>query len=286
MPSMKKSLIFLALTFAVSWTASIGGWALGAVQNPLAAWGALTAMMAGPSIAAVICAFAFEKGRRIEALGLRFKPNLWWLAAYLAPIAICALSLGATVLLSGRPLADLDSNLRTIAEQAGQDTSRLAGIPLTPLVLVQSLVIGALINAVALTFTEELGWRGYLYGLWRPAGFWRTSLTTGVIWGLWHAPAIYLYGLNYPNDRLLGIGLFTAYCTLLAPLVTLMRERGGSTWAAGIFHGVFNAVAGLSILWLSDPSFPWNGVVGIGGFVALAVGVAAAALLRPGRTPA
>ena len=104
--------------------------------------------------------------------------------------------------------------------------------------------------------------------------------------GLWHAPAIYLYGLNYPNDRLLGIGLFTVYCTLLAPLVTLMRERGGSTWAAGIFHGVFNAVAGLSILWLSDPSFPWNGVVGIGGFVALAVGVAAAALLRPGRTPA
>jgi membrane protease YdiL (CAAX protease family) len=133
-----------------------------------------------------------------------------------------------------------------------------------------------------LTLTEELGWRGYLHYLWRPAGFWRASLATGAIWGFWHAPIIYLFGLNYPTERPLGIGLFVIYCMLLAPIMTLVRDRAGTVWAAGLAHGTINAVAGLTIVSLSNPAFPWNGMVGIGGFIALALAVAAIALLaRP-----
>lgn len=273
-----KSIVFLGLTFAASWSVTILGWRLGAANNPLAAWATLTGMMAGPAIAAVICAIAFEKGRRVEALGLRFRPNLWWLIAYLAPIALSALAFGATLLFSDRTVGDLSANVLAAAEQAGQDVSQLRDLPLVPIVLAQALLVGALINSVAVTFTEELGWRGYLYDLWRPSGFWRTSLATGAIWGVWHAPAIYLFGLNYPTERPLGIGIFTIYCILLAPLVTFVRERAGSVWAAGIFHGTFNAVAGLTLAWLADASFPWNGIVGIGGFIALAAGVAATLL--------
>ena len=58
----------------------------------------------------------------------------------------------------------------------------------------------------------------------------------------------------------------------------------GSVWAAGVFHGVFNAAAGLTLLSLSDASFPWNGVVGIGGFVALGIGAAITFLLQRGAT--
>ena len=62
---------------------------------------------------------------------------------------------------------------------------------------------------------------------------------TGVVWGVWHAPAIFFYGHNYPDDRVLGLGLFVLFCMLLAPIITLVRERGGSVWAAGIIprHG-------------------------------------------------
>lgn len=286
MTTTRKAVIFLAITFAISWGVTISGWALGAHQTPLGAFATLTLMMTGPAIAATICAFAFEKGRRVASLGLHFRPNWWWLLAYLIPIALAAISVGATILLSDRTYADIGENALLAAEQTGQDVSVLQDLPITAIVLGQALVIGALINAVVLTFTEELGWRGYLHGLWREAGFWRASLATGLIWGVWHAPAIYLFGHNYPDQRLLGVGLFTVFCVLLSPLMTLVRDRGGSVWAAGILHGVLNAVAGLSVLTLSSPDFPWNGMLGIGGFVALALGVIVTALLvRPSLAP-
>jgi membrane protease YdiL (CAAX protease family) len=282
-----KSVAFLALTFAISWGVAVGGWALGAANTPLGAFWALFGMMTGPAIAAVICAFAFEKGRRVEALGLRFKPNWWWLFAYLIPIALAAASVGLTVLLSDRTIGDLEANLLLAAQQAGQDTSQIpASLPLVPLVLFQALVIGALINSFVLTFTEELGWRGYLHDLWRRFGFWRASLATGAIWGVWHAPAIYLFGHNYPDNRALGVGIFIVFCTLLAPILTMVRDRSGSVWAAGILHGTINAIAGLTVLSLSRAEFPWNGLLGIGGYIALAIGVVIVFLMqRDARAP-
>jgi len=277
-----KSIVFLLLTFAVSWGIAIGGWALGGHQTPLGAFASLFGMMTGPAIAALVCAFAFEKGRRIEALGLRFKPNWWWLFAYLIAVALCAASVGVTVLLSDRTLGDLQANLLQVAQQAGQDVSQVPDLPLVPIILFQALVMGAAINSVLLTFTEELGWRGYLHGLWRPSGFWRTSLATGAIWGVWHAPAIYLFGHNYPTERALGVAIFVIWCTLLSPVMTLVRDRAGSVWAAGILHGTINAVAGVSILWLSSQDFPWNGLLGIGGYVVLAIAVVVVFLIQRG----
>jgi membrane protease YdiL (CAAX protease family) len=282
MSTANKSIVFLALAFAISWAVVIGGWALNLHNDQGMSQLVLGVSMFGPSIAALICALVFEKGRRAESVGLRFKPNWWWLAAYLAPIAIAALSVALSIAFGGSTYVDLATGTIAMVEQVApaqaEQTRAMAPI-LGPIVLFQALVIGALINAVILTFSEELGWRGYLHGLWRGAGFWRASLSTGVIWGLWHAPAILLYGLNYPENRPLGVGLFVVYCALLAPILTFLRDRGASVWAAGIFHGVFNAVAGLTFLTLSNPAFPWNGIVGIGGFIALAVGVAIVALL-------
>jgi membrane protease YdiL (CAAX protease family) len=277
-----KSLVFLALAFALSWAFAIGGWALGAANLPLGAYAALTLMMTGPAIAAVACVLLFEEGRRIDALGLRFRPNWWWLYAYLAALLLGGASVAATVALSDRTLADVGASALRAAEQAGQDvTQARAVLPyLSVIIIAQALLIGGFVNAIALTFTEELGWRGYLYDLWRPSGFWRASVATGFVWGVWHAPAIYLYGLNYPDHRALGIGLFVVFCMLLSPLLTLVRERGGSVWAAGILHGAINAVAGLTLLALSEPAFPWNGIVGVGGYIALALSVLAVALYR------
>ncbi len=282
-----KSIVFVLLTFAISWSVAIGGWALGAAGSPATAFATLGGMMMGPAAAAVICALAFDKGRRLEALGLRFMPNLWWLYAYLIAVALCAASVVATLLFSDRTLGDLQSNVLEAARQAGQDVSQVPdNLPLGPLIVFQALVIGAAINSVVLTFSEELGWRGYLHTLWRPSGFWRTSLATGAIWGVWHAPAIYLFGHNYPTERVLGVGLFIVFCILLSPVLALVRDRARSVWAAGILHGTINATAGLTILSLSRPDFPWNGLVGIGGYVALALSVVCVALVQRSAKPA
>lgn len=274
-----KSAAFLALAFAISWAVAISGYYAFRDTAPVAPL--LVTMMTGPAIAALICVMLWEKGRRAEALGLRFRPNLWWLYAWLIPIAIAAFSVLATIVLSDRSYVDIGTAARNVAEAQGQDISEMPPFLMsTSFIVGASITLGALINAPILTLTEELGWRGYLHDLWRPFGFWRASLGTGFVWGLWHAPAIYFYGLNYPDNAVLGIGLFTVYCMLLSPLLTLVRDRGGSVFAAGVFHGTVNAVGGLTLGMLSNPTFPWNGVVGIGGFLALALGVALVFILQ------
>ena len=288
MTTASKSITFLLLTFALSWGVCIGGAAMGMHRSPLAATAVLTLMMAGPAIAAFICVLAFEKGRRREALGLKWTPNLWWLGAWALAVTLAALSIVFTLVLSGRHFVDIGVVALAAAETAlraqGKDMSEV------PPFLVSSefsyamaLIVGPLINTPILVFTEELGWRGYLHDLWHKAGFWKASLATGAIWGLWHAPAILLYGLNYPANREIGVGLFIVFCALLAPLMTFIRDKGRSVIAPAITHGSVNALGGLTIASVSAPAFPWNGIVGIGGFAALAVLVAAVALTRPSK---
>jgi membrane protease YdiL (CAAX protease family) len=285
MSTTNKSIIFLAIAFAVTWAIVIGAWSAGLHENPQFAVLALGASMFGPSIAALICVTAFEKGRRNAALGLRFKPNGWWVLAWLIPILISTVAVALTVFLSPHGFVDPAAGAIALAEaQSPEAAEQARGIPyLGVVIMIQVLVIGALINSVILTISEELGWRGYLYDLWRGGGFWRYSLATGAIWGVWHAPMIYLFGHNYPDDRLLGVGLFTGFCLLLSPILTLVRDRAQSTWAAGIFHGTFNALGGMTILMVGGAAFPWNGIVGIGGYIALALGVLVVVALQLGK---
>lgn len=279
---IERGAVFLALAFALSWAVVIGGAALGARAGP-AAFVVLVAAMMGPSLAAIVCTFAFEPaGARAAALGLRLRPNVWWLFAWVAPLLLAALSVIATAILGGRFQPDLAAATIAAAERAGQPLSLLqqASLPPTWVLLVISAGLGALINGPLLTFTEELGWRGYLHHCWKGLGFWRFSLITGLIWGLWHAPKIVLFGLNYPNDRWTGVGLFALWCAAISPWLTLVRERGASTFAAGVFHGTLNAVGGLTLLAADGAPFPWNGVVGLGGFLALALTLPLVFVLR------
>lgn len=289
MNTTKKSAVFLVLAFAISWTIAIGAHYAGLVEQ-LGGVAILAAMMAGPAIAALICVFAFEKGRRAEALGLKFKPNIWWLWAWAIPLLLALGSVAVTLVASDRTYVDLGQSIIGALEAQGAPEATLEQVRAVPYLgliqIMSAITLGALINWPILTFTEELGWRGYLHDLWRPFGFWRASVGAGFVWGLWHTPAIVLYGLNYPDNPLLGIALFTGFCMLLAPLLTFIRDRSGSVWAAGLFHGAFNAVGGLTLGVISNPTFPWNGIVGIGGFVMLALGVALVLALGAGRTAA
>ena len=288
MSTTRKAIVFLLLTFALSWGACFGGAALHMNTSPGAATGALVLMMAGPAIAATICIFAFEKGRRREAVGLKWTPNGWWFGAWLAAAVLAGLSVLISGTLGGAGFGDITANTLALAEKmvppdqrAGLDQVRT--LPFLSGLLIAQAVIGGLINAPILVFTEELGWRGYLHDLWSRFGFWRCSLATGAIWGLWHAPAIMLYGLNYPEHREIGVGLFILFCTMLAPLMTFIRNQGRSVIAPAITHGAINGFGQLTIVALANPAFPWTGIVGYGGFAALAILLVALVILRSAR---
>jgi len=44
---------------------------------------------------------------------------------------------------------------------------------------------------------------------------------------------------------------------------------------AAMFHGVINGLAPITIILIANPTMPWLGILGLGGFAALTIGVAA-----------
>ena len=161
-----------------------------------------------------------------------------WLAT-----ALTAAALTGTLLTTP---ADLRSQLHKIAPTA--TAHELPSVAILLAVTVGAgLVAGFTLNGVV-AFGEEHGWRGYL---WTQLADQRPAFriaTTGVLWGLWHAPLITLVGLNYPDDRVIGVASMVLLTTCLAWPMDELRRASGSAVAPAILHGSFNAVGGLLLL--------------------------------------
>jgi membrane protease YdiL (CAAX protease family) len=232
-------MLYLAITFAISWSVASIAWLGGArtigdapLANQLFTW--------GPPIAALICAFLFHKGKRIAVLGLRFRPNRWWLAAFLIPFAIQAYHFAVTQAfpqVRTEVLTDMRVNAAVLLNKpVAEMPAGLGGVAF--------IFLGfALVFSLLFTLTEELGWRGYLYRQWRHLGFWRFSLIQGIIWGVWHWPMVIYFGMVFADDRWAGLVYYPLSLMTLAPIMTLMRDRDGSIWAPGILHGTLNAIS-------------------------------------------
>jgi membrane protease YdiL (CAAX protease family) len=280
--------LFLLVAFGFSW--AIAAWLHNqgelADAGPLAGL-YLTAFMFGPALGALAAALIFDRGRVFSALG--FRPGrtgpviVWLLWGWLLPVVLAALASLLTLALTGAEPANAAAALARSVEAAGQELPMPAQTLLT-IQLAVGLPVGILINTILLTISEELGWRGWLQPRLAPLGFWPAAIVSGVIWGVWHAPII-LMGYNYPGLGWTGVAAMTALTILLTPYLALLRERGG-VYAAGAFHGSLNAVAGVAILFLPEPGWPWNGLLGLGGFAVLAAGWIPVALYRTVRKPA
>jgi membrane protease YdiL (CAAX protease family) len=101
-------------------------------------------------------------------------------------------------------------------------------------------------------------------------GFWKSSAVIGLTWGIWHAPII-LQGYNYPNHPIIGLFMITILTLLLSPIFSYVRLKAKSVIAASIIHGSFNAFAGLSFLMLKGGNDLIVGVLGLAGFIVLAI---------------
>jgi len=206
----------------------------------------------------VALAFARKEG---VGLPLAFRPNRFWLFAWLFPVALTLLSL---------PLSLPFAPWKGLAWALPEGLPRIPEAALWALVLLQGLFAGATVNLLA-ALGEELFWRGYLWEKLRERGFWPASLEIGFYWGLWHAPLVLLFGHNYPDHRLLGVGMMVLFTLALTPALLYAREKGGSLWAPALLHGTLNAVAGLSLLAVERTHDLLVGVVGLPGLFLLAL---------------
>lgn len=267
----KPVITFCLLSFAISWGVVLGLYPFGFFEGGAKATIAAMLFMCGPAFAALICARIFDKGEMIATLGLKFVWNRWMVIAWAAAALLCLASVGVSLLVPNISHISIREGL--LASGALPETANLPSF-IGIIVVIQALTLGAAINGVLL-ISEELGWRGFLWNKLIKYGFWRTCLFTGIVWGVWHAPLIYL-GHNYPEYPIAGIFFMVIFTLGLTPIISYIRLKNGSVWAASLFHGTINALAGLTVLCLSSSQgeLPplWRGMIGLGGTLVLLIG--------------
>ena len=124
---------------------------------------------------------------------------------------------------------------------------------------------------------EEIGWRGFLVPeLWNSLGFAGTSLVSGLIWAVWHYPAMVVadYGSGVPLWY--GMVCFTVMAVGLSFVMAWMRLRSGSVWTAAFAHTAHNVLVQTIFTPLTADTGPtayWIDEFGAG--LAIAYGVAA-----------
>lgn len=213
--------------------------------------------MWAPGIAALVAVWRVER-QPLASLGLgRFGEGRAYLWAWLIPPLLVLL---AGTLTAALRLAPVDWELKVVREALAR--SPAAETP--PLFLIGVQALGALFLAplfnTLFALGEELGWRGFLLPRLLPLGTWRAMLLSGVIWGVWHWPAI-LQGHNYPKHPYWGLLLMIGFCILFGTIVGWLYLRARSPWAPALAHGTLNAVAGFPLLFMPQVNMALGGTV-------------------------
>ena len=88
---------------------------------------------------------------------------------------------------------------------------------------------------------EEIGWRGFLIPeLINITSFTKATLFTGIIWAIWHFPAIIYADYNRPTPLLFQLIVFTIAVIGYSVLTAWLRLKSGSIWPVVLWHGGHN----------------------------------------------
>jgi len=269
---MKKTIQFIIFTCILSWVIAGTAILLGLRNTLSAAYTIFAAFYMFLPAACSIILQIIHKEKPFTNLGISFRFNRWFIIAGIIPILYSFTALGINLLFPNISFsADYEGLLsRLPAEQvelAKQQLSQFPPVIYLTLQIIGAIIAGYTINAVA-GFGEELGWRGFLLKSLEHKKFLTVSLIIGTVWGLWHFPLI-LIGHNYPQHPVIGVGLMIIFCILLTPMMIYIVIKSKSVITAAIFHGVNNAIAGISILYIVGGNDIINGVTGIAGIITL-----------------
>ncbi|HMJ57205.1 MAG TPA: CPBP family intramembrane glutamic endopeptidase [Polyangiaceae bacterium] len=208
-----------------------------------------------------------------EVLGLSFRFNRWFVAAWLLPAFLSgvALVIGLTMpQTSYAPdLAGLSARFDLTPDQVREIAHPIGHWPAVYTLVVQGLVIGPTLSAIV-GLGEEAGWRGLLHHELEFLGFWRESWAIGFLWGVWHLPLVF-EGYGYPDHPFLGVLVLVTFAILASPLYVFLRIRSGSTLAAAVCHGSFSATMLLTFAPIAGGSTLTVGLMGAAGIITMAI---------------
>ena len=98
-------------------------------------------------------------------------------------------------------------------------------------------LVGSLANALG----EEIGWRGFLVPeLARTTSFTTTALISGVVWAVWHYPALIWGDYNAGTATWYALICFTVLVISASVIFAWMRLKSGSLWTGAMLHASHN----------------------------------------------
>ena len=275
----KRILIFLAFAFGIAWAAGLVIVLTGGLSNsPQLAPGITLALalmatvyMGAPTLANIFTRLITREGWKNTML----RPNLrrgwkFWLIAWVTPAILTILGAVVYFVIFPQHFDSTLTNLKAQLEQVGQGAMNPWMVVIIQTAL--GVLISPIVNSIA-TFGEEFGWRAYLLPKLMPLGGKKAMLVSGIIWGIWHWPVIFMgyeYGLDYPGYPWVGPLLFLLFATAAGIFLSWVTLRGGSVWPAVIGHSAMNGIAALPALFVIGTPNPLLGplVVGVIGGIA------------------
>lgn len=262
--------VFLATAFAGAWLVCVPLWL--APRHLAEPWArvVLGAMMYTPALGVLVATRLRRTPGLARRLGLGFGGSFrrcvpYFLFALLAVplLAIAAPFVGALFGLYHPDVAHLSGYREALGHAlAGRRMSLSPGLVVAA--QLASIPVVAFVPNGLLAFGEELGWRGYLLPRLLPLGQWPALLIVGVVWGLWHAPAL-LLGFNYPQHHRLGVLVMVGFTVVLGILFGWLRLSTGSIWPSVLAHGAINASAGAVALFVRAGTHFDTALVAISG---------------------
>jgi membrane protease YdiL (CAAX protease family) len=197
------------------------------------------------SLVALVVIRRFSGKQGFQEAGLSGGNWRAWLLVWLAVVGYNALQTGLNVAFGLGASPDLSG----LAASAGMPVSIFLIASLA-----QTVVMGPFLGLV-IGFGEEYGWRGYLQSQLIKLGKVRGVLLVGLIWGVWHAPAVAM-GHNYPGYPLLGPIAFLVFNLALAVILGYVMLKTGSVWLVAFMHAILNQSYSWLIALVYTPSDP------------------------------
>ena len=216
---------------------------LSAIASTLAARGLFgragsLAYMWCPGLAAIITSVVTR--RSLKAIGWTSK--LRWLGiGWLLPIVFGFIAYGV-VWITG--LGGVPKNSFIVH---GGLTIGMPGKPAWEIIVVAFGYISVLMlpPSMITALGEEIGWRGFLVPeLTEWVGARGACIFSGVVWALWHMPAIlwHGYGGDVGTPKAYQVACFTVMVMLSAVIMGWLRLKSGSVWPSVLAHATHNAV--------------------------------------------
>jgi len=259
----RRLVIFLAFTFGIAWATGLVIYLTGGLDNSpvlipktpitLALVLLATIYMWAPTLGHILARLLTHEGAHDLFLRPKFRHGWrFWLAAWFIPGILTLL--GILVYFAVFP-GQFDPNFTTLQQglnSAASATGRALPFTAQTYFLIQiaiAMLLSPILNSLAV-FGEEFGWRAYLQPKLMPLGARKALVFTGLIWGVWHWPVIFMgyeYGFGYWGAPVVGPLLFLFFTVALAIFFGWLVLRAGSIWPSVIAHGAINGIAALGL---------------------------------------